>query len=110
MLAVCLWALRTLVNAHLLFFLRIGYLLGLVLSNVLFGVLDGAVGAVLIFFVDSPAEFHRHHPALSHELQDAWQEAWPGLLDVNAGPGLAAPQSGTSLHMPFFSANSKLLV
>ena len=110
MLTVCLWALRALVDAHLLFFLRIRCLLGLALSSVLFGVLDGAVDAVRVCFAGSPAEFHRHHPALSHELWHAWQEAWPCLLSVNVGPGLVAPQSGTSLHMSYFSDNSALLV
>ena len=107
---MCLWALRTLVDAHLLFFLRIGCLLGLALSSVLFGVLDGAVDAVLVCFAGSPAEFHRHHPALSYDLWHAWKEAWPGSLAVNAGPGLAALQFGTSLQMPLVPVNSALLV
>ena len=76
----------------------------------LIGVLDGAEGAAFVYFTGSPAEFNHHHPALSYKLWHVWKEAWPGSLDVNAGPGLAPPRAGTSLEMLFVPVNSVLLV
>lgn len=64
-------------------------MVGIVLSTVLFGIIDSSVGAVIVCFAGSPVEFHRNHPELSHEMRNAWKEVWPGSLDVeNAGAGL----------------------
>lgn len=68
----------------------IGFLVGIVLSTVLISIIDSSVCAVIVCFAGSPVEFHRNHPALSHEMRHAWKEVWPGSLDIDsAGAGLA---------------------
>lgn len=64
-------------------------MVGIVLSAVLFQIIDSSVCAVIVCFAGSPVEFHRNHPALSHEMRNAWKEVWPGSLDIdNVGVGL----------------------
>ncbi|KAL9181382.1 hypothetical protein ACHAXT_010187 [Thalassiosira profunda] len=65
----------------------IGFLVGIVLSIVLFSIIDSSVCAVIVCFAASPVEFHRNHPELSHEMRHAWKEVWPGSLDID-GVGL----------------------
>ncbi|KAL7548130.1 hypothetical protein ACHAWF_011425 [Thalassiosira exigua] len=60
----------------------IGFLVGIVLSTVLFSIIESSVCAVIVCFASSPVEFHRNHPELSHEMRHAWKEVWPGSLDV----------------------------
>jgi len=68
----------------------IGFLVGIVLSTVLISIIDSSVCAVIVCFAGSPVEFHRNHPALSHEMRHAWKEVWPGSLDIDTvGVGLA---------------------
>eukprot|EP00578_Thalassiosira_sp_NH16_P001931 CAMPEP_0181140830 /NCGR_PEP_ID=MMETSP1071-20121207/35507_1 /TAXON_ID=35127 /ORGANISM="Thalassiosira sp., Strain NH16" /LENGTH=785 /DNA_ID=CAMNT_0023227795 /DNA_START=193 /DNA_END=2550 /DNA_ORIENTATION=+ len=67
----------------------IGFLVGIVLSTVLFSIIDSSVCAVIVCFAGSPVEFHRNHPTLSNEMRHAWKEVWPGSLDIdNMGAGL----------------------
>lgn len=68
---------------------RIGFTIGIVLSAVLFQIIDSSVSAVIVCFAGSPVEFHRNHPELSHEMRNAWKEVWPGSLDIeHFGAGL----------------------
>jgi len=70
--------------------LKMPFLVGIVLSNVLFSIIDSSVCAVIVCFAGSPVEFHRNHPELSHEMRHAWKEVWPGSLDIDSvGAGLA---------------------
>lgn len=59
--------------------LLIGFLVGLVVCNILMGVVGSAADTVIVCFAESPAEFEANHPGLSHELRKAWIEAWPEL-------------------------------
>ncbi len=64
-------------------------MIGIILSAVLFQIIDSSVCAVIVCFAGSPVEFHRNHPSLSRELRNAWKEVWPGSLDIdNVGVGL----------------------
>ena len=66
----------------------IGFLVGIVLSTVLFSIIDSSVCAVIVCFAGSPVEFHHNHRELSHEMRHAWKEVWPGSVDLeNVGPG-----------------------
>ena len=67
---------------------RIGFVVGIVLSTVLFSIIDSSVCAVIVCFAASPVEFHRNHPELSHEMRHAWKEVWPGSLDEPVGQGV----------------------
>ncbi len=70
---------------------RIGFLVGIVLSTVLFSIIDSSVCAVIVCFAGNPVEFQRNHPELSHEMRHAWKEVWPGSLDIdNSGVGRAS--------------------
>lgn len=70
----------------------IGFMVGVVLSIVLFSIIDSSVCAVIVCFAGSPVEFHRNHQELSHEMRHAWREVWPGSLDIDSsGMGMASP-------------------
>ena len=58
-------------------------MVGIVLSTVLFSIIESSVCAVIVCFAGSPVEFHRNYPELSHEMRHAWKEVWPGSLDVD---------------------------
>jgi hypothetical protein len=57
----------------------ISFLIGLVLSNIVLGVVSSAVNTVIVCYCEAPAEFERNHPQLSAEMRGAWTNAWPGL-------------------------------
>lgn len=58
-----------------------GFVVGLVLTSILFGAINGSVNAVIILFATSPVDFERNHHVLSHEMRSAWREVWPGAVD-----------------------------
>ena len=61
-------------------------MIGIVLSTVLFSIIESSVCAVIVCFAASPVEFHLNHPQLSKEMRHAWREVWPGSLDIeNSG-------------------------
>jgi hypothetical protein len=57
----------------------ISFLIGLVLSNIVLGVVSSAVNTVIVCYCEAPAEFERNHPQLSAEMRGAWTNAWPAL-------------------------------
>ena len=59
-----------------------GLVIGLFVSNVLFGLISSAVNTVIVCFAGSPVEFDRNHHELSHEMRNSWREVWPGCMDV----------------------------
>mmetsp|Transcript_21370 Transcript_21370/g.42885 ORF Transcript_21370/g.42885 Transcript_21370/m.42885 type:complete len:807 (+) Transcript_21370:83-2503(+) len=72
----------------------IGFLVGIVLSTVLFSIIESSVQGVIVCFAGSPVEFQRNHPELSHEMRHAWKEVWPGSLDIGTptiGVGVGVP-------------------
>jgi hypothetical protein len=79
----------------------VGFILGVVVTSVLFGIVGSSVNAVLVCFATSPLDFENNHPQLSHEMRAAWREVWPGCMDVIdlrvalAGP---APRHGHRGH------------
>lgn len=60
----------------------VGFLVGLVVSTVLFGIISSSVNAVIVCFAASPVDFELNHPNLSQEMRTAWREVWPGCMDV----------------------------
>ena len=75
-------------------FFRIGFMVGIVLSTVLFSIIDSSVCAVIVCFAGSPVEFQHIHPDLSREMRLAWREVWPGSLDVGISPTNLMPATG----------------
>lgn len=59
-----------------------GFLIGIVLTSVLFAVISSSVNSTIVCFAASPVDFETNHPELSHEMRSAWREVWPGSLDV----------------------------
>eukprot|EP00558_Chaetoceros_sp_UNC1202_P000109 CAMPEP_0197260854 /NCGR_PEP_ID=MMETSP1429-20130617/84247_1 /TAXON_ID=49237 /ORGANISM="Chaetoceros sp., Strain UNC1202" /LENGTH=400 /DNA_ID=CAMNT_0042725103 /DNA_START=10 /DNA_END=1212 /DNA_ORIENTATION=+ len=59
----------------------IGFVVGLVLSNMLFSVITSSANAVVVCFAGSPVEFQRNHPECSHVMREAWRKSWPGFVD-----------------------------
>jgi len=68
-------------NAHILLFDSIGFMVGLVLSSILFSVISSSVNAVVVCFAGSPVEFQNNHPKCSLVMREAWRESWPGFVD-----------------------------
>ena len=59
----------------------IGFLVGFILSNILFSVIRSSVNTVVVCFAGSPTEFQTFHPECSHIMRKAWKESWPGFVD-----------------------------
>lgn len=68
-----------------------GFVVGLVLTSVLFGIISSSVNAVIICFASCPVDFEENHPELSHEMRDAWREVWPDSLDMMMDMRLVIP-------------------
>lgn len=85
----------------------IGFVLGVVLSNMLFSVITSSVHAVLCCFAGNPVEFQNNHPICSHKMREAWRESWPGYVDFvedDRNSHLRKISSGTS---PFLERNCR---
>ena len=59
----------------------IGFVVGLLVSSILLGVVNSAINTVIVCYADAPSEFQMNHPELSAEMRGAWSQAWPGLVD-----------------------------
>lgn len=56
----------------------LGFLFGIVLSNILFSVANSAVDTVVVCFAESPTSLRLNHPPeISQRLFDAWKEVYP---------------------------------
>jgi len=76
----------------------LGFVNGLVLTSVLFGVISSSVNTVVVCFAGSPVDFDANHPVLSDQMRNAWREVWPGALDiVDLRIALASPGHGDGL-------------
>ena len=70
----------------------VGFVIGLVLSGIVMGLLSSAVDSIIVCFAEAPNEFAESHPSLAQEMQTAWSAAWPeefrGVAIVALGGGL----------------------
>ena len=70
----------------------VGFVIGLVLSGIVMGLLSSAVDSIIVCFAEAPNEFAESHPSLAQEMQSAWSAAWPeefrGVAIVALGGGL----------------------
>lgn len=55
----------------------IAFILGLISSSTLMGLIDSAVGTALVCFAESPSDLHRNHPDLYEEMVGAWRKVYP---------------------------------
>jgi hypothetical protein len=53
------------------------FLIGVVISAILFSVVDSSVNTVMVSFAEAPMEFEQNHPELSSEMRQAWRLVYP---------------------------------
>ncbi|KAL3775287.1 hypothetical protein ACHAWO_013093 [Cyclotella atomus] len=53
------------------------FLIGIVVSAVMFSVVDSSVNTVIVCFAEGPAEFEANHPELSAEMHEGWRKVYP---------------------------------
>ena len=74
----------------------LGLVIGLVLTSILFGAINGSVNAVIVLFATSPVDFEQNHQSLSREMRSAWREVWPGCVDdVDVRLAIAGAATGS---------------
>ena len=71
--------------------LRIGFLIGIVVSSVLMSVVKGAVNTVVVCWADNQTRVLSEHPVLGAQLIDAWSTSFPGSLSVDTRQPHAIP-------------------
>ena len=54
----------------------IAFVLGLITSNILMGIVDSAVSTAIVSFAEAPADFQQNHPALYDEMVTAWRKVY----------------------------------
>jgi len=55
----------------------IAFIIGIVISGIMLGVVESAVNSVIVLFAEAPNEFSANHPDLYNEMTNAWREAYP---------------------------------
>lgn len=60
-----------------LFSFSFPFLIGIVVSAVMFSVVDSSVNTVIVCFAEGPAEFEENHPELSSQMREAWRKVYP---------------------------------
>jgi hypothetical protein len=55
----------------------IGFLVGLVLTSVVLGVVGSGVNTVIVCYAEDPATFEINHYDLSVRMRSSWREAFP---------------------------------
>eukprot|EP00956_Cyclotella_meneghiniana_P033375 scaffold95438_cov78-Cyclotella_meneghiniana.AAC.3 len=53
------------------------FVVGIVISAVMFSVIDSSVNTVIVCFAEGPAEFEQNHPDLSLEMHEGWRKVYP---------------------------------
>ena len=71
-----------LVTSHVITLYSIGFVLGVVLSYMLFSIITSSVHAVICCFAGHPIALLTNHPMCSHVMREAWRESWPGYVDL----------------------------
>jgi hypothetical protein len=73
----------------------IGFIVGVILSGIMMGIVSSAVDTIIVCFAEAPRELEENHPEISHELETTWQEAWPdihfggiAIVSLGGGPGI----------------------
>ena len=61
----------------LTFFCSFPFVVGIVISAVMFSVIDSSVNTVIVCFAEGPAEFEQNHPELSLEMHEGWRKVYP---------------------------------
>jgi hypothetical protein len=57
--------------------IRVGLIIGAMLTSVLMNVIGSAVDTIIVCFAEAPQEFHINHPELHSNMVNAWRSAWP---------------------------------
>ena len=78
-------------------FLRIGFLLGTILSGIMLSVLGSSVDAIIVCYAEAPAELRENHPAIHAEMEATWAETWPDV--VSTPVAVAVPLGGGAAYV-----------
>lgn len=57
--------------------LVLGIIIGMVLSSIMFAVVNSAADTIIVLFAEAPLEFQQNHPNLAAEMNYAWSKAYP---------------------------------
>jgi len=57
----------------------LGFLIGLMVSSIMMGVVESAVNTVIVCFAEAPREFRTNHATLYEEMMQAWKKAYPEI-------------------------------
>lgn len=68
-----------------------GFFSGLILSGLVFSVLNSANEAIIVLYCEAPEEFRNNHSELARELDDTWAQAWPEIFSASAPVVVAEP-------------------
>ncbi|KAL7579981.1 hypothetical protein ACA910_004974 [Epithemia clementina (nom. ined.)] len=58
----------------------VGFLIGYLFAAIFLGVVDSAIGTVVVCYAEAPAEFQMNHPELATEMRSAWMRAYPEVM------------------------------
>lgn len=58
----------------------IGFLIGYLFAAIFMGVVDSAIGTVVVCYAEAPAEFQMNHPELAAEMRAGWMRAYPEVV------------------------------
>ena len=58
----------------------VGFLIGFLFAVIFMGVVDSAIGTVIVCYAEAPAEFQMNHPELATEMRAAWMQAYPEVI------------------------------
>jgi hypothetical protein len=64
----------------ILFF--IGFLCGLIISMILFSIIDSAIATVFVCYAESPDDLLKNHPVNAQELNTAWRQGKSNLSNT----------------------------
>lgn len=58
---------------------RTGFMIGVVISSIILGIIESSVNTIIVLFAEAPHEFDINHRQLSQQLRNTWREAYPGI-------------------------------
>lgn len=58
----------------------LGFVVGLVVTSTMMGVIGSGVNAVIVLFAEAPAEFQQNYPELSGKMREIWSRTYPGSV------------------------------
>lgn len=64
----------------------LGFFIGYVISQIIFGVISGATTTVYICFIDTPGDLKKYREAHYNNLEKVWKEKFPEIFNEEREP------------------------